>query len=357
MISRVAIVSCGALSALASALPAAPVQASEPDTINIDFDVPSAGLREATSNLGRRFAVRGRSASALSASASFLASPEVNVHVPVPAVSSRKASAWLHDARAKVAALKSLLRRQDAADESVKIAAATAGVSLLETHSGALAPGDDLAKAVLAVAESSAGGAVASALAPSNPLAGKVSDAAAAIQSSRVQPDLFACDADFAAACPDGWSQSGGACVAPAAYSGPCERRREFASGDVSAKALFADSCDALWPCKGDSDGCSAGHDFAAVQRAGRKVGSAFVSQPERALAAPRSISQTWLSVRSSIWQKLAALLGHASEGSSCVSPQCECEPVLAACVQRIVASLRRHGGVCILRVTREAFA
>ena len=31
---------------------------------------------------------------------------------------------------------------------------------------------------------------------------------------------------------------------------------------DVAAKALFADSCDAPWPCKGGSDGCAAGHDF-----------------------------------------------------------------------------------------------
>ena len=98
MIFRVAIFSCGAFSGLASALPVALVQASEPDTINIDFDVPSAGLREAKSNLDGPFAVHGRSASASSVSASLLSSPEVDVHVPVPAVSSRKASAWLRDA-------------------------------------------------------------------------------------------------------------------------------------------------------------------------------------------------------------------------------------------------------------------
>ena len=206
MVFRFAIVSCVALSGLASEMSVAPIQAREPDTISIDFDVPAVGLQEATSNLERRFAVRGRSGSGASASASFLAaSPEVNVHVPVPSVSSRKAAAWLHDARAQVAALKSLMRRQDAADQSVRLAAATAGVSLLEVHSGAAAAGDDLAKAVLGVVESSAGGVVASAIAPSNPLAGKVSDAAAAVHSSRVQADLFACDADFEAACPDGW--------------------------------------------------------------------------------------------------------------------------------------------------------
>jgi CPW-WPC domain-containing protein len=268
MIFGVAIFSCGALSGLASALPVAPVQASEPDTINIDFDVPAASLQETTSSLERRFAVHGRPVIAASSSASFLAagaaaSPEVNVHVPVPSVSSRKASTWLHDARAQVAVLKDLLRRQDAADERVKVAAATTGVALLEVHSRVSLPGSDLAKAVLGVAESSAsGGAVLGALVPQNPLSGKVSDAAAAIQSGRAQADLFACEADFAASCPDGWSQSGAACVAPAVYAGPCERRREFASGDVAAKASFADSCDAPWPCKGGSDACPQGHDF-----------------------------------------------------------------------------------------------
>jgi CPW-WPC domain-containing protein len=155
------------------------------------------------------------------------------------------------------ASAKDLLRRQDAADERVKVAAATTGVALLEVHSRVSLPGSDLAKAVLGVAESSAsGGAVLGALVPQNPLSGKVSDAAAAIQSGRAQADLFACEADFAASCPDGWSQSGAACVAPAVYAGPCERRREFASGDVAAKASFADSCDAPWPCKGGSDAC-----------------------------------------------------------------------------------------------------
>ena len=269
MIFGVAIVSCGALSGLASALPVAPVQASVPDTINIDFDVPAVSLRETTSSLERSFAVHGRPAIAAPSSASFLAagvaaSPEVNVHVPVPSVSSRQASAWLHDARAQVAVLKGLLRRQDAADERVKVAAAAmTGVALLEVHSSVSAPGGDLAKAVLGVAESSAsGGAVLGALVPPNPLAGKVADAAAAIQNGRAQANLFACEADFGAACPDGWSQSGAACVAPSVYVGPCERRREFASGDVAGKASFADSCDAPWPCKGGSDACSQGHDF-----------------------------------------------------------------------------------------------
>ena len=273
MIFGVAIFSCGALSGLASALPVAPVQASEPDTINIDFDVPAVGLQDATSNLERSFAVHGRPVSVASSSASFLAagaaaSPEVNVHVPVPSVSSREASAWLHAARSQAAMFKGLLRRQGAADERVKVAAATSGVGFLEIHSGAALPGTDLAKAVLGVAESSAGGgAVLGAFVPPNPLAGKVANAAAAIQSGRAQADLFACEADFAAACPDGWSQSGAACVAPAVYAGPCERRREFASGDVAAKASFADSCDASWPCKGGSDACSQGHDFGSCPK------------------------------------------------------------------------------------------
>ena len=253
MAFRVALLSCGALTGLASGLAAAqPLQASAPDTINIDFDVPGAKL-----------AVRG---SSKSVAASFLAagvqaSPEVNVHVPVPSVSARQASAWLHDARAQVSALKGLMRRQDAVDQRVQAAAATAGVSLLEVHSGVAASGGDLAKAVLDAAESSAGGSAAlAALVPANPLASKVAGVAATIQSGRAEADVFACEADFAAACPDGWSQSGGACVAPASYVGACERSREFASGDVTAKALFAESCDAPWPCKGG--GCPAGHDF-----------------------------------------------------------------------------------------------
>jgi CPW-WPC domain-containing protein len=253
MMFGVAIFSCGALSSFASALPVAPIQASQPDTINIDFDVPSAGLQKTVG---------------VASSASFLAtgvaaSPEVNVHVPVPSVSSRQAAAWLHGARAQVAALKGLLRRQDAADERVKVAAAASGVAFLDVHSGVAVPGNDLAKAVLDVVESSAGGGAAlAALVPQNALVGKVGSAAASIQSGRAQTDLFACESDFSAACPDGWSQSGGACVAPAVYAGPCERSREFASGDVAAKASFADSCDAPWPCKGGSDACSQGHDF-----------------------------------------------------------------------------------------------
>ena len=51
-----------------------------------------------------------------------------------------------------------------------------------------------------------------------------------------------------------------------------------------------------------------------AVRRVGRKVGSAFVRQPERALAAQRFISQTCQSVRSWIWLRLVALLGLAFE-------------------------------------------
>ena len=47
------------------------------------------------------------------------------------------------------------------------------------------------------------------------------------------------------------------------------------------------------------------------ARKVGRKVASAFVKPPERALVAPRSILQRCPSVRSSIWPKLAALRGH----------------------------------------------
>ena len=80
------------------------------------------------------------------------------------------------------------------------------------------------------------------------------------------------------------------------------------------------------------------------ARKVGRKVVSASVKLPERALVAPRSISQTCLSVRSSIWPKLAALRGLVSEAFGL--RRRECEPVLAMCIVRIGASLRGHVGV-----------
>ena len=212
MIFGVAIFSCGALSGLASALPVAPVQASEPDTINIDFDVPAASLQETTSSLERRFAVHGRPVIAASSSASFLAagaaaSPEVNVHVPVPSVSSRKASTWLHDARAQVAVLKDLLRRQDAADERVKVAAATTGVA---------------AKASFA-------------------------DSCDAPWPCKGGSDACPQGHDFGG-CPKGWSQGRfGFCETSG--EGPCGSAFHFADMPVSEKLDLAKACGFGWPC------------------------------------------------------------------------------------------------------------
>ena len=54
------------------------------------------------------------------------------------------------------------------------------------------------------------------------------------------------------------------------------------------------------------------------ARKVGHKVDLAFVKLPERALAAPRFISQTWPSARNLIWRKLVAFLGHACELFGC---------------------------------------
>ncbi len=317
MIFGVAIVSCGALSGLVSALPVAPVQASVPDTINIDFDVPAVSLRETTSSLERSFAVHGRPAIAAPSSASFLAagvaaSPEVNVHVPVPSVSSRQASLWLHDARAQVAVLKGLLRRQDAADERVKVAAAAmTGVALLEVHSTVSAPAGDLAKAVLGVAESSAsGGAVLGALVPPNPLAGKVADAAAAIQNGRAQGNCL-----LAKRISVRLVQMVGRSLGLLAWLRQCTLAHVSAVVNLQVGMLLARRRLRIRVMPRGHARVAATHAprvtiLEAVPRVGRKAVSVFVRLPVRALAALHSISQTCPSVRSSIWPKLVVSHG-----------------------------------------------
>ena len=135
-----------------------------------------------------------------------------------------------------------------------------AGAHALKSQSGGL--GEDLARTVLQAAASSSSTEVLNALVPQNPASDRIAKMAADVADGRPQANLLVCDADFSAACPDGWSQSGSTCSAPSSYTGPCERQKQFSATDVAGKVVFAQDCEAPWPCKEDRAACPSGHDF-----------------------------------------------------------------------------------------------
>jgi CPW-WPC domain-containing protein len=59
------------------------------------------------------------------------------------------------------------------------------------------------------------------------------------------------CATDFSVPCPVGWRLGGSAvCTAPVDYTGPCVRRKVFASMVAADKAWFENVCGVRWPCR-----------------------------------------------------------------------------------------------------------
>jgi CPW-WPC domain-containing protein len=234
-------------------------QAHRPDTINIDFDVPG---------VGQHLLKKGASSNQVSfVSVNDDAASDVTLHVPVPSVSSRQASDALVEARNQLSELRALARRQSAIVEMAhaSMSGAASSATFLGVAHEAGPSSDALLDAVLDVVE--AGGAAkddVSSLMPANPNADQVAAEAAAIRTERNSPSLFACEADFSAPCPDGWQLSAGVCHAHDSYSGPCESSRRFSVEDNSEKQVFAEDCNAPWPCKGHGNACPSGHNFDA---------------------------------------------------------------------------------------------
>lgn len=234
-------------------------QAHRPDTINIDFEVPSVEPQDL------RKSVFSKAVNFLSASDSDTS--EVTLHIPVPSVGARQAGVALADARGRISEMQSLAQRQSEFLQQVhaRMSEADSGIAFLSSASEVGQSGNALLNAVLDVVQ--AGGATQDGLhsfMPQNQNSDEVAAEVAAIRAERVSPSLFECEADFSAPCPDGWVLSSGVCHANEAYSGPCERSRRFSVEDNLAKHAFAEDCNAPWPCKGDTDACPSGHDFDA---------------------------------------------------------------------------------------------
>lgn len=234
-------------------------QAHHPDTINIDFEVPSVGPQAS------RKSAPFNPAGFLSASDSDAS--EITLHIPVPSVDARQAGVALADARARIGEMQFLAQRQSELFQQMhaRMPGGSSGTAFVSAASEVGQSSNALVNAVLDVVQ--ARGETQDALQslmPKNHKTDEVAAEAAAIRAERVSPSLFKCEIDFSAPCPDGWVFSSGVCRANEAYSGPCERSRRFSVDDNFAKQAFADDCGAPWPCKGDKDACPSGHDFDA---------------------------------------------------------------------------------------------
>lgn len=75
----------------------------------------------------------------------------------------------------------------------------------------------------------------------------------AAAAAAGIPPILRACDVDFDAACPIGWTDAGdsASCLAPHLYDGPCDSRVDFGSLLPIDKLTKAAKCQAHLPCRG----------------------------------------------------------------------------------------------------------
>ena len=58
-----------------------------------------------------------------------------------------------------------------------------------------------------------------------------------------------ACNSDFAAECPEGWTKLGGTCVSPSAYRGPCSVAVPLGNLTLARKHVYSEVCQSPWPC------------------------------------------------------------------------------------------------------------
>jgi len=107
-----------------------------------------------------------------------------------------------------------------------------------------------------------------------NPAVAKTVARANIMAEHDVLPGDSVCVRDWDQLCPDGWDGLGDKCSAPSSYAGGCATLQSFASMSGVAKANFAASCKAPWPCKGE--GCLEGHDYESCPIGWEPAGNRF---------------------------------------------------------------------------------
>ena len=109
---------------------------------------------------------------------------------------------------------------------------------------------------------------------------GAVAPSRMAALSERISDELDGCARDWAAPCPNGWTQgaqSGEAtCSSPRSYIGGCATVQSFVGMDKGSRVRFAEECDAPWPCANE---CAGGADFDGCPTGWSNVGGGFCSQ------------------------------------------------------------------------------
>jgi len=93
------------------------------------------------------------------------------------------------------------------------------------------------------------------------------------------------CERAWSQPCPDGWQHSArDACLAPKSYQGGCGTLQSFDSAGVSAKAEFAATCKAPWPCSGAV--CKEGHEYDECPIGFEQLGGGLCQQSNSSLSA-----------------------------------------------------------------------
>lgn len=89
---------------------------------------------------------------------------------------------------------------------------------------------------------------------------------------------LGSCPRDYSAACPAGFSSSGGKCVA-SSYQGPCAgEAHDFSNFSLGAKKRFSSQCGAFWPCSASFRSCSTSRSYSGCPEGFTANGSKCVA-------------------------------------------------------------------------------